>query len=98
MASWSSSMALPNFMKIHRSVQKLLVGQTHRQAGDLISILSFLESRLKKKREKRIHLFNINSVPVTRKFEGKRTLHYEYSKVSSRHICISHAHTNVRPV
>jgi hypothetical protein len=25
-----------NFMEIHRCVQKLLVGDTHRQAGDLI--------------------------------------------------------------
>jgi hypothetical protein len=37
-------------MKIHRSVQKLLVerarAHTHTQAGDLISLLSFLESRL----------------------------------------------------
>jgi hypothetical protein len=30
-------------MKIYQAVQKLLVGQT----GDLISLLSFLESRLK---------------------------------------------------
>jgi hypothetical protein len=35
-------------MKIHSSVQKLLVGLTHTQAGDLISPLSFLESRLEK--------------------------------------------------
>jgi hypothetical protein len=34
-------------MKIHPSVQKLLVGGTHREAGDLISLLSFLENRLK---------------------------------------------------
>jgi hypothetical protein len=34
-------------MKIHLSVQKLLVGDTDRQAGDLISILSFLESMIK---------------------------------------------------
>jgi hypothetical protein len=35
-------------MKIHQLVQKLLVGHTHThtQAGDLISLLSFLESRL----------------------------------------------------
>jgi hypothetical protein len=32
-------------MKIHKMVQKLLVGDI--QAGDLISLLSFLESRLK---------------------------------------------------
>jgi hypothetical protein len=35
------------FHEIHRSVQKLLVEHTDRQAGDLISLLSFLESRLK---------------------------------------------------
>jgi hypothetical protein len=42
-------------MKIYKAVQKLLVGdtytqagrQTDRQTGDLISVLSFLESRLK---------------------------------------------------
>jgi hypothetical protein len=36
-------------MKIYQAVQKLLVGdlQTERQTGDLISLLSFLESRLK---------------------------------------------------
>jgi hypothetical protein len=37
---------LQNCMKIHQSVQKLFVGDTHRQAGDLLSVLSFLESRL----------------------------------------------------
>jgi hypothetical protein len=39
--------SLPNFMKIHQAVQNLLVGQTDRQTGDFISLLSFLESRLK---------------------------------------------------
>jgi hypothetical protein len=36
-------------MKIYQSVQKLLVGNTQRdtQTGDLISLLLFLESRLK---------------------------------------------------
>jgi hypothetical protein len=40
---------LPNFMKIHRSVQILLLGDTHThtQAGDLISLFSFLKIRLK---------------------------------------------------
>jgi hypothetical protein len=33
-------------MKMYQAVQKLLVGG-HRQTGDLISLLSFLESRLK---------------------------------------------------
>jgi hypothetical protein len=37
---------LQNFMKIYQSVQKLLMG-TDRQTGDLISLLAFLESRLK---------------------------------------------------
>jgi hypothetical protein len=36
---------LPIFMNVYHSVQKLLVGD--RQTGDLISLLSFLESRLK---------------------------------------------------
>jgi hypothetical protein len=39
---------IPNFMKIYQAVKKLLVGGGHRQSGDLISLLSFLESRLKK--------------------------------------------------
>jgi hypothetical protein len=39
--------SIPNFMKIYQAVQKLLVGDTDRQTGDLISLLSFLESRLK---------------------------------------------------
>jgi hypothetical protein len=38
---------LPSFTKIHRSVQKLLVGDTQRQAGDLINHFHFFESRLK---------------------------------------------------
>jgi hypothetical protein len=47
-------------MKIYQAVQKLLVGaniQTHtktdRQTGDLISLLSCLESRLKNDRRKK---------------------------------------------
>jgi hypothetical protein len=49
-------MAFPpyqNFMKIYQVVQNLLVGDTQkdsqidRQTGDLISLLSFLEMRLK---------------------------------------------------
>jgi hypothetical protein len=35
-------------MKIYQAVQKLFsCGQTERQTGDLISLLSFLESKLK---------------------------------------------------
>jgi hypothetical protein len=35
-------------MKIHQAVQKLLMGDTQtEQTGDLIRLLSFLESRLK---------------------------------------------------
>jgi hypothetical protein len=34
-----------NFMRIYKSVQTLLVGDTDRQTGDLISLLSLLESR-----------------------------------------------------
>jgi hypothetical protein len=42
--------SIPNFTKIYKAVQKLLVGdtQTDRQTGDLISLLSCLKSRLKK--------------------------------------------------
>jgi hypothetical protein len=36
---------IPNFTKIYQAVQKDT--QTDRQTGDLISLLSFLESRLK---------------------------------------------------
>jgi hypothetical protein len=43
--------SLPNIMKIYQAVQKLLVGHTHThthtETGDLISLLSFLEGRLK---------------------------------------------------
>jgi hypothetical protein len=39
------ALPLPNFMEIYQAVKKLLVGD--RQTGDLISLLSFLESRLK---------------------------------------------------
>jgi hypothetical protein len=38
-------------MKIYQAVQKLLVGDTDRQTGDLISLLSFVESGLKKEGE-----------------------------------------------
>jgi hypothetical protein len=49
--------SIPNFMKIYRVIQKLLLEDTHTdrqidrhralQTGDLISLLSFLVSRLK---------------------------------------------------
>jgi hypothetical protein len=41
--------SVPNFTNFYQAVQKLLVGehQTDRRTGDLISLLSFLESRLK---------------------------------------------------
>jgi hypothetical protein len=41
--------SIPNFMKIYQVDQKLLVGdtQTDTQTGDLISLLTFLGSRLK---------------------------------------------------
>jgi hypothetical protein len=43
--------SVPNFMKIYQAVHKLLVGDTqtyrHTQTGKLISLLSFLETRLK---------------------------------------------------
>jgi hypothetical protein len=38
---------IPNFIKIYQAVQNLLVGDTHTQTGDLISLLSFLDRRLK---------------------------------------------------
>jgi hypothetical protein len=41
--------SVPNFTKIYQAFQKLLVwdAQTDRRNGDLISLLSFLENRLK---------------------------------------------------
>jgi hypothetical protein len=45
---------VPNFIKIYQAVQKLIAG-THRQTGDLISLLLFLESRLK-------HVANISGL------------------------------------
>jgi hypothetical protein len=44
--------SVPNFMKIYQAVQKLLVGDTDGQIDDLISILSFLESKLKRRKNK----------------------------------------------
>jgi hypothetical protein len=42
-----ASLTLPNFTKIYQLVQKLLVGgHADKQTGDLISLLSVLESRL----------------------------------------------------
>jgi hypothetical protein len=48
-ASKSSSMVItspPNIMKIYKAVPKLSVEDT-RRTGDLISLLSFLENKLK---------------------------------------------------
>jgi hypothetical protein len=44
--------SVPNFMKMYQAVQKLLVWdtQTDRQTFNLISLLSFLESRLSRTR------------------------------------------------
>jgi hypothetical protein len=41
--------SITNILKIYQSVQKILVGdiERHTQTGDLISLLSFLESRIK---------------------------------------------------
>jgi hypothetical protein len=39
--------SVPNFIKIYQAVQKLLVGDTDRETGNSISLLSFFESRLK---------------------------------------------------
>jgi hypothetical protein len=54
----SSLPSLTNTMKMYQAVQKLLVGDTqtdgqththtHTKPGDLISLLSFLESRIRK--------------------------------------------------
>jgi hypothetical protein len=41
----NGTISLPNFIKIYQAVQKLLVG-AQRWTGDLISLFSFLESRL----------------------------------------------------
>jgi hypothetical protein len=52
-------------MKIYQAVQTLLVGGGHRQTetGDLISLLSFLESKLKNY-QSQIQLFVSVSIPV----------------------------------
>jgi hypothetical protein len=47
----NSITSIPNFMNIYQVVQKLIVGDTERQTGDLTSLLSFLESRLKSGRK-----------------------------------------------
>jgi hypothetical protein len=39
--------SLPDITKIYQAVQKLLDTQIDRQTGDVISLLSVLESRLK---------------------------------------------------
>jgi hypothetical protein len=41
--------SITNILKIYQAVQKILVGdiERHTQTGDLISLLSFLESRIK---------------------------------------------------
>jgi hypothetical protein len=43
--------SVPNIMKIYQAVQKSLLGDLHKhiKTGDLISLLSVLESRLKMK-------------------------------------------------
>jgi hypothetical protein len=56
-ASWSSSMALPNFMKIHRSVQKLLVGHTHTQTGWWFDKPTFIFGKKAKKEEGKTDTF-----------------------------------------
>jgi hypothetical protein len=59
-------------MKIHQSVQKLLVGETdthththtHTKAGDLISLLSFFESRLQTKINTKINKGEQSSIGI----------------------------------
>jgi hypothetical protein len=50
-AIFNGIICLTNVMKIHRSVQNLLVGDRQKRVGDLISLLSFLENRLKLKKK-----------------------------------------------
>jgi hypothetical protein len=40
-APLNDTTCLPNIMKIYQAYQKLLVGDTGRQTGDLITLLSF---------------------------------------------------------
>jgi hypothetical protein len=61
----NSITSIPDFMKIYQTVQKFLVGtqtdgRTDRQTGDLISLLSFLESGLKSNRHIRRVAFDID--------------------------------------
>jgi hypothetical protein len=63
---------LPNFMKIYRSAQKCLVGDT--QAGDLISLLSFFGKYANKNvvacAKKHVYDYNLLWVPAEYKIQS----------------------------
>jgi hypothetical protein len=85
-------------MKIYQAVRKLLVGerQTHRQNGDLISLLSFLESRLKTcyKIHARTVLFTANGSQAVFSGTGCATLSVRFSFRSMLLLCSSDVHRN----
>jgi hypothetical protein len=82
-------------MKFYQEVQKLLLGniQAERQTGDLISLLSFVESRLKSDR----HAHNI---PENMIIAYKITICSIYSllKQHTSPTCKVHFHVNRRKV
>jgi hypothetical protein len=65
--------SVPNFMKIYQAVQKLLVRDTDGQIGDLISILSFLESKLKRRKNE---LTPLMSKGARNYYSRNRTLNF----------------------
>jgi hypothetical protein len=79
--NFSGSTCLPNFMKIHLSVQKLLEGHTHRQ-GDMISLLSFLENALIIRRQ-HSHLFVASCTQTT-------DVTIRFTSFGKRHVDITH--------
>jgi hypothetical protein len=74
-----------NFMKFYQAGQKLIVGdtQTHshtdRQAGDLISLLSFLKSRLK--------TLCSYGLPSISGILNSRRLHFQKVQVVGTNLC-----------
>jgi len=55
--------SLPHFIKIYQAVQKLIKG-TDRQDGDLISLFTFLESRLKCGYGNFDHRYNVSPIQL----------------------------------
>jgi hypothetical protein len=79
-------------MKNYQAFQKLLMGDTQsdRQTGDLISLLSFMESRLKiddhKKIFRKIPLFACFQFPDKRPSTVFAAIHKHYIASSKSHV------------